>query len=98
MTRVVLLQVLLGHEEFGAVLALDDVLLLLRWQSKQVLIGPQGLLLYLELLFHGFELFHLGFKLVFQLFGLCVPLATLGIQNLVHALEIVLGVQQILNG
>ena len=89
---VVFLKVLLREEEFGAVLALHDALLLFGWQSHQVLIGPQGLLFDFELLFHGFQILHLRFELGFKILGLRVPLAALGVQYLVHALEVVLGV------
>jgi hypothetical protein len=98
MSLVMLLQVLLRQEEFGAVLALNHVLLLLRRESEEVFISTESLLLDLELLLHGFQLLHLGFHLVFQFFGLSMPLAALGIQYLVHALKIVLSVQKVLNG
>lgn len=95
---IVLLKILLREEEFGTVLALHDALLLFGRQTHQVLIGAQGLLFDFEFLLHGFQILHLRFELGFKILGLRVPLTALGVQYLVHALEVVLGVQQVLNG
>jgi hypothetical protein len=80
------------------VLALHDALLLFGRKTHQVLIGTQGLLFDFELLLHGFQILHLRFELGLKIVGLRVPLAALGVQYLVYTLEVVLGVQQVLNG
>lgn len=89
---VVFLEVLLREEEFGTVLALHNALLLFGRQTHQVFVGPQSLLFDLELLFHCFQVLHLSFELGFKVLGLRVPLAALGVQYLVHTLEVVLSV------
>ena len=92
MSLVVFLQVLLREEEFGTVFALHNALFLLGWQTHQVLVGPQGLLFDFELLLHGLKVLHLRFELGFKVLGLRVPLTALGVQYLIHTLEVVLGV------
>jgi hypothetical protein len=49
MPLIVLLKVGFRQEKLGAVTTLDHVLLLFRWQSHQVFVSAQGLLLDLEL-------------------------------------------------
>ena len=48
MSLIMLLQVLFREEELGTVTALDHVLLLFNWESHEVLVGAEGLLLNLE--------------------------------------------------
>ncbi len=89
---IVFLKVLLREEEFGTVLALHNALLLFGWQTHQVFIGSQGLLFDLKFLLHGFQIVHLRLELGFKILGLRIPLAALGVEYLVHTLEVVLSV------
>jgi len=48
------LQELFRDEKLSALLALEEVLLLLCWQLQEVLVGREGLLFQLELLLQSF--------------------------------------------
>lgn len=94
---VVLFYIVVRDEKFGALIALEEVRLLLGRQFKQVLVGGKRLLFDFKFLLQRLVFLCVKLDLVSDFEGVLVRLFIVEVKGLCKSFEVVLSVDEILN-